>query len=550
LRFGCASDDSLITGKGVAAHSVSYLEPHIMHLRVYRAFVIAVIVVYPLAYFGMFAGDAEIHLKFAENAARGLFFEYNPGEKTAGVTSTGYMLFLSLLFRLAPEGVIPLLVVLLDYAGWYLLVYLTWQLLKRATTNPILILAGTLIAGLLPGSAYNSVVGMENVFFGDLVLILTCLALRWDLLSFESGTPSLGRTAWRGGALGCIAGLSFWMRPEGLFFLSLLAIYSASVARRKRANFVLLFSAVPACTISCAFLLTLLLFHHKMTGRVLPGSAQSRMIMGTLDGFQLGPIPITLKFAGRLAEYFPITLLALAGVWASLRKWKRGENPPSLFYSLVFFIFFVLYSTFLGSAHLGRYTIFLMPFVVVLAVIAMEHALVWRATLSSRGRRTFNIVVAAMALSQASVFLMETRIRLRLGSHQEMALAMGAPQHRRAASDELMMRLGNPPAPVSLAYQEVQARYFLDDRFVVRSLDGRTDPVMLRYCHDGYFDHVGYIKERRVQYLMELPNYNRDPRAWSLEQLRTLKPGASVERDGVAFTRLGFGDTVHITLNP
>jgi hypothetical protein len=519
-----------------------------MRLRVFKNFVIAVVAAYPLMYFGMFAGDAEIHLKYGENAARGLFFEYNAGEKAAGVTSPGYMLFLSVLFKFAPERVIPILVVILNYIGWYLLVYLTYRLLKQVASNPVLILAGTLVAGLLPGSAYNSVVGMENVFFGDLVSILICLASKWNFLDFDARAFNARVTAWRGVLFGLIAGISFWVRPEGLPFLGLLGLYSAFVARRKNAYRALVIAASPACVISFAFLLLLAYFHHRLSGRLLPGSAQSRMIMGTVDALQLGPIPITLKFAGRLAEYFPLTLLALAGIGASLRSTMNGENRPGLFYSLVFAAFFILYSTFLGSAHLARYTIFLMPLVVILAVIGLESAMEWRATLSHRGQCAFRISLTAMTVFLALVFSIETRIRLGMASHQEMLSAMEAPQRRKAVSDELMRQLGGPPAPVSLAYVEVQMRYFLDDRFIIRSLDGRTDPVMLKHYRNGIYDHIGYIKERRVQYLMELPNFNRDRQVWSLERLRALKSGASLERDGVVFTKLDFGDAVRVTL--
>jgi hypothetical protein len=153
-----------------------------------------------------------------------------------------------------------------------------------------------------------------------------------------------------------------------------------------------------------------------------------------------------------------------------------------------------------------------------------------------------------MTVFLALVFSIETRIRLGMASHQEMLSAMEAPQRRKAVSDELMRQLGGPPAPVSLAYVEVQMRYFLDDRFIIRSLDGRTDPVMLKHYRNGIYDHIGYIKERRVQYLMELPNFNRDRQVWSLERLRALKSGASLERDGVVFTKLDFGDAVRVTL--
>jgi hypothetical protein len=65
---------------------------------------------------------------------------------------------------------------------------------------------------------------------------------------------------------------------------------------------------------------------------------------------------------------FPVTLFWVVGNWLILIKrhrspWRMGE----LFLLVVFWTFFVLYSTVLGSAHLVRYTIFLIPLLVLTA---------------------------------------------------------------------------------------------------------------------------------------------------------------------------------------
>ena len=51
-----------------------------------------VLLAYPLIYLGNYAGDAQVHLIYGENAAHGRFFEFNQGEPSAGVTSPGFML--------------------------------------------------------------------------------------------------------------------------------------------------------------------------------------------------------------------------------------------------------------------------------------------------------------------------------------------------------------------------------------------------------------------------------------------------------------------------
>jgi hypothetical protein len=116
---------------------------------------------------------------------------------------------------------------------------------------------------------------------------------------------------------------------------------------------------------------------------------------------------------------------------------------------------------------------------------------------------------------------------------------MKAPAERQTFSDALFNQLGQPKEiPISVAMQEVQARYWLDERFVVRSLDGRVDPVLLNHATNDSVDHIAYLRERNVRYLLDTPSYNRDPAPWSLRRLNKLQPGDSSTREGVTFLRL------------
>ena len=114
-----------------------------------------------------------------------------------------------------------------------------------------------------------------------------------------------------------------------------------------------------------------------------------------------------------------------------------------------------------------------------------------------------------------------------------------APAQRKASSDYRYEQLERPSRiPIVLACQEVQIRYWLDQRFIVRSLDGRIDPVLFNYYHDGYIDHIGYIKERHIAYLFDLANYTKDPDQWSLKNLAFLNPGEVYLYQGLVFKRL------------
>jgi hypothetical protein len=147
--------------------------------------------------------------------------------------------------------------------------------------------------------------------------------------------------------------------------------------------------------------------------------------------------------------------------------------------------------------------------------------------------------MVASAIALGGVFLVETDLRLGLDSHASLWRSMKAPSERQAFSDALFNQLGQPQAlPISIALQEVQVRYWLDDRFEVRSLDGRVDPVLLDHATRNKVDHIGYLKERRVQFLLDTPAYNRDPHLWSLRRLAELQPGEALDHEGLAFSRL------------
>ena len=147
--------------------------------------------------------------------------------------------------------------------------------------------------------------------------------------------------------------------------------------------------------------------------------------------------------------------------------------------------------------------------------------------------------LVAFAIALGGVFLAETNLRMQLDSQASLWKSMKAPSQRESFSNQLFQLLGRPQElPISLAMQEVQVRYWLDDRFVVRSLDGRVDPALLKHVDGDRFDHVGYIRERKVRFLLETPNYNRDKDIWSLKRLNELRPGESLTHDGLTFSRL------------
>jgi hypothetical protein len=497
---------------------------------------IALVLLYPAVYIGMYAGDAEIHLVYAENAAAGDFFKFNRDEKSSGVTSTGYMLILAAFFSLAPDSLVPVIVKATNLLAWYALAALVYLAARRILDSSVWAYLAALAAGLIPGSAYNSTIGMENGMFGALVMLFFYLAVRWDWMTAD------GRQDRRKDlALWVVLGLAAWLRPEGVALGGIVFAYAALVLWRDGSRIAGVVSRLVAPSAAFAALVAAMtLFHLWATGDLLPSSGLSRVILSRAEAISLGPLWFTTKFSERMLYYPPLTGAWLLGNWLLLTGRWRPRTPIEPLLLIVFWAFFAMYSTVLGSVHLARYVIFLMPMLVIVGAIGAKCF--WE-TLSAVDRADVQwLKVGVFALGAAglmAIFAVETGRRRDLGSHDALAQAMEAPGQRAEFSDRLMAELGNPTdLPVSLAYQEVQARYRLDDRFVVRSLDGRVDKTLLDYVEDGNYDHLGYIKERGVDFIMETANYNRDRSLWSLSRLGQLEVGEELERDGVVLRRL------------
>jgi hypothetical protein len=147
------------------------------------------------------------------------------------------------------------------------------------------------------------------------------------------------------------------------------------------------------------------------------------------------------------------------------------------------------------------------------------------------------------------VYGAEAVVRRRAYSQELLGNAMTAVDRRARQTSALLADLGRrqtatatatattTTAPVVLAYESIQVRYELDDRVVVRSLDGRVDPELLRCVRNGFVDHICYV-QRHVDFVMETPAYGARAGEWSLAQLRTLRPGEAVDHGGLRFRRL------------
>jgi hypothetical protein len=245
--------------------------------------------------------------------------------------------------------------------------------------------------------------------------------------------------------------------------------------------------------------------------------------------FALGALTFDPAFAKRLVAYLPLTSLYVVGLRTSPTGSPRSQIK--LFLDALLCVFFVIY-TLAGAPHLARYLVFLMP---VLAIGAARGAMrLWR--LEKPLPRWLLAIAASLTVV---VNVVEHARRRDLYPSGQLAAAIAAPAHRRTRTDDLLGLLGEPAKrPVVVALESVQIRYVLDDRIVVRSLDGRVDRRLFRFVGRGTVDHIGYLRAREAAFLLDAPNYNRVANEWSLAKLNELHPHDAADRGGLRFQRV------------
>jgi hypothetical protein len=492
--------------------------------RSLAAIALAVVVAEPFLFWDAFAGDAQVHLVFMESAAQGRFFEFNRGEVVSGETSPGYMMVGALLHRALPAKAVPVALKVIGLLSWYAVCWLVWRVARQTFVEDdqpdgasAWAAVAALVAATLGGSVYNANVGMENGLFAAITWAWLGLAVRWRW--FEAANLSLRREL----AMAALLGVACWLRPEAFAIAAVAWAVRAHRLRGPKIWLAGLFATMAFGALGFAFELA-------RTGDLVPTSILSRRILAMRHTIALGPVSVDPTYAKRLLVYLPLTALFVLGV-------RRPATAPSAaglrrFFVLATLVFFVLF-TVGGTPHLARYLIFLMPIWVIGAS--------WGARRLWRTQRPFARPVVALAgIAMAVLAVVEPIRRMHRFPAGQLATAMNAPALRRTRTDQLLQSLDEPVGlPVVVALEAVQLRYEVDDRIVIRSLDGRVDRSLLRFADGATVDQVGYLRDRHVGVLLEAMGYNRNWNDWSLAELNTLPPDGRLRRGDVVFRRLG-----------
>ena len=429
----------------------------------------------------LWTGDAEITQVYAEHAAAGRWFEFNAGERTAGVTSPAWLLLLSMLHRLggatfAAYGTKVLALSLLVTTA------LLVVRIGRAIDHPR---AGVVAAALFlldPTIAAHALTGLEGALAAAVLAAGTL-----NLLAPPNAT-------WRRvGTLAATMALALLTRLEIALVLAASACVATSIDAPRVRRVDVLFAVVIAAVISLPWFL----FQHRLTGHFLPTSGMSRLWLARRSGWHLGPLTLhgalLLRLCGTYAPFAVGTAIAVKSAASGARR------AAVLVLATQVALVVVLDVAVIGGRGYLRYFLPCFPAYFLLGALGLAALDEARARRGGRAWSTF--ALAWMAIAFVTDFTLRARD---LGDYVPHRAHLAAPTERSGATDALLAHLGAPAAgPVRLAVTEVEMRRALDDRVVVLSLDGRVDPALVQLVDpaSGCPDVARYLVLRQADYV-------------------------------------------------
>ncbi|MEP7358807.1 MAG: hypothetical protein ABI847_16280 [Anaerolineales bacterium] len=482
--------------------------PRTRQPRVWIALASTLILALHVPFLLMLAGDAQVHLAFAEAFAAGRPFQYNPGDALVMASSSPFWtLLLAAAFRLVGPWT-ALVVKLAAVAGWGAASYLLYRAARGVWAWPrwqwLLLMALWLSSTALIANALG---GLENVLSAAqlLLLYLGCVRgvrrLTWPL-SF---------------ALGLLLGWMLLTRMDaGVFGLVLLAVFAAvkwfqSAGRHRGALAARLLLVVGLGLLVVA---PWYIYQMQHTGRLLSDSALARFYLGRRGSIMLiqGGLYLHTKAVVTLVTlYLPLAAGAAVYAAAAARALWRARGTlaahlPAAFPALgalaVTGAGVAFYTFVVGAEHFGRYLLPIFPFFFLLGLAGWWQLL--------EGGRRWSPRLTRLGLVAAVVFLLavsgvDFARRVFLGDQyaNNLAATLLAPAQRQAYTTEFLESLGRlPNSTARVAVTEVQLRYFVDERVNVLSLDGRTSADALRVL-----DPVTLMPDFKFLFLQQRPDF-------------------------------------------
>lgn len=297
--------------------------------------------------------DAWIHQTYARNLAYTGQMAFNLGEPSAGDTSPGWVLLLSLGYRLGmPPTVWAYFLGSMFAIGTALMV---WQLSSSYFVNPVNWQLVSVFSILEWHLAWASLSGMEITAFTFLTLLFLWLIQKQVKL------------VWLG-ALGALVAL---VRPEGLVLAAGYALKLAISLRKEPRR--LLYAAIQFGFPFVAFVGPLIIFNLQYAGSIFPNTAIAKNMQ---YAFPWTP-GLAVSYLVNVGLYFvqgPFLLL-FPFLWIPIyQAWKDRSGR------LLVPVFWIagligLYAVVLPAIyHNGRYLMPLIPFVIVFGLEGLHRA--------------------------------------------------------------------------------------------------------------------------------------------------------------------------------
>jgi hypothetical protein len=445
------------------------------------------------------SGDALIHLSIMERSAAGDWFAFNPGHADGSSSSPLWTLLGAILWRVGGPSFAIFGMKAVCYASWVALgglIFTCGQLFG----SPVLTAA---LAGLtaiaLPGTAMNSLQGMENGSFA--VIVLTAFVL----LGRQFAAPQVG--AGSTGTIFLLLGVAIAMRPEGAAVAVVASAFWVIDLRRKHWRGAL--RLLPLAFVSCAIAFGPLLWWHGIsTDHIVAPSSVSRMMAARrqMTSLHWGPLWLHLAAPVRLAAYSPLAIIAVIGVHrASSRSSEAGHLTRSCAVTALAGLVFYSFGT--GAFHTSRYLIWVFALLAVPGSVGLD----WMARAQSRRGR---VLLALVLLWLVGATAIETYARItKLGSGYRIADVLSSIGRRTSRTNALLAEICRPGCcdrvdKPAIAAFEVQIRWFLDERITVRSMDGVTSGPFgrpVRFAANGCPDLDAIMDDTGIVALTDNP---------------------------------------------
>lgn len=415
--------------------------------------------------------DAWIHLTYARNLALRGEWAFLPGQPSAGSTSPLWTLLLAPGFWL---GLAPYFWP--NFLGAFSFFLLAWRVefslrALEPAYRPRLPWGGLLLLGEWH-LAWASLSGMEVVLHALLLTTLLTMIL-------------LGGKRFL--LMGALAGLSVWLRPDGLTLLGPLALWALWPSSSPRTSppafrslLHLLFGFLP-------FFLPYLAFNHSLAGSFWPNTfyaKQAEYAAWQAKAFYEKGAQFAIQFLPGLAFF------ALPGLF--LLPWREKRWPLTLIL-LWAAGYAALYVSRLPVYQYGRYT---MPVLPVLILLGLWGFFRWGAAVHTRaGRRLRFAWSALLALMTILLWGLGARSFATDVAFIESEMVQTA---RWSAK--------NLPPQARIAAHDIGALGYFDGGHALLDLAGLISPEVIPFINDEP-RLAGFLAEKGVGYLIAFPNW-------------------------------------------